>query len=62
MMRCATCKGTNIQTVCWVKTNSGEVIDDFGSWDSEDTKWCEDCDEHTPQEEIPEDEVAPPST
>lgn len=47
MVRCKKCNGTNVQVATWVRVNTGEVIDDFGSPDCYDTTWCEDCEDHT---------------
>lgn len=44
---CKKCGGTNVQVAIWIRPNSGEILDDFGSPDSYDTTWCEDCDDHT---------------
>ncbi len=45
-MYCSRCGGTNVQIAMWVRTNTEEVLDDFGSFDETDTKWCEDCEAH----------------
>ena len=45
-VRCSKCGGTNVQVAMWVRVNENKIMDDFGSWDFEDTKYCEDCDEH----------------
>lgn len=45
-VRCTECGGRNIQVAMWVRLNENKVMDDFGSWDETDTKWCSDCDKH----------------
>lgn len=56
MIRCRRCKGTNVQVATWVQPNTREIRDDFGSWDELDTKWCDDCDDHT---ELWDDDLGP---
>jgi hypothetical protein len=46
MYVCSKCGGTNVQLVAWVDPNTNEVFDDYGSWNSIDTKFCADCDEN----------------
>lgn len=46
-VRCGACGGTHIQIAMWVRPNTSEVLDDFGSPDQVDTTWCEDCQAHT---------------
>jgi len=43
---CAVCKGSNVQTVSWVDANTGEVFEDYWSWNNTDGHWCNDCGEH----------------
>ena len=45
-VRCTECGGTNVQVVVWQNPNTGEVGEDFGSWNNTDTKFCIDCDDH----------------
>lgn len=49
-VRCAECGGAEVQVAKWVEANTGEVHDDFHSWDclaSMGASWCADCGEHT---------------
>jgi hypothetical protein len=46
MVVCGACGGSNVEVAAWVNPNTGEVVDEFGSWDSLDTNWCHDCDAH----------------
>lgn len=43
---CKGCGGHNVQLVVWYRPNTQEVLDDFGSWNNHETKWCEDCEDH----------------
>jgi hypothetical protein len=45
-IRCELCKGDNVSAVMWVNPNTAETENDFGSWKEEDTKYCNDCDDH----------------
>ena len=58
-VRCKECGGANVQIAMWVNPNTGKTIDDFGSFDEADTKWCNDCDSN---ELLIDDGVATPST
>lgn len=44
--RCCKCKGLTVQCAVWIDPNTGETGEDFGSWDSTDTKFCADCDDN----------------
>lgn len=44
---CTKCGGTNVQVAMWVRPNTEEILEDFGSWEETDTKYCEDCDDNT---------------
>ena len=52
VIRCKACGSTDVQIATWVNPNTKAIFDDFGSWDELDTKWCNDCEDHTPLEEI----------
>ncbi len=43
---CSECGSPNVQYAVWYRPNKKEVLDDYGSWDHPDTKWCEDCGSH----------------
>lgn len=57
--RCKQCGGADVQIAMWVRPNRASqinqlhnaipgdaIVDDFGSWNSLDTQWCSDCEEH----------------
>lgn len=44
---CRRCGGGQVQVAQWVRVNTDEIVGDYGSWDSTDTTWCEDCEDHT---------------
>lgn len=44
--RCATCGSTDVQHAMWVRLNTDEVLEPFGSWCEGDTGWCERCHDH----------------
>ena len=44
--RCRGCGSRNVQLAMWYRPNLDQVVDDFGSYDSTDTTWCEDCEGH----------------
>ena len=46
MVRCGKCGGIRVQIAAWVDANTDEVLGDYGSWDSNDTAFCADCDAH----------------
>ena len=56
MIYCMECKGTNVQHVMWVSSNTLEVQDDYGEWKDERYHWCEDCSEHT---ELMDEDIEP---
>lgn len=41
---CAVCGSINVQHVAWISSNTGEIREDFGSWNAGDNTFCEDCD------------------
>ena len=43
-VKCKRCGGFNVQMAMWVDPNTNEIMEDFGSFDEQDTKWCNDCD------------------
>ncbi len=43
---CRACGGTNVQHAVWVRLNTNEVLEAFGSWCYGDNSWCEDCETH----------------
>lgn len=43
--KCGTCGSKNVQYVAWVKANTNEVLEDFGSWNSADLTYCENCED-----------------
>ena len=45
-IRCRDCNGTDVKVVAWTYPNTGEIDEDFGSWNQEDTKFCNDCNDH----------------
>lgn len=57
-IRCKECGSADVQMAMWVRPNFAAqvdenrripaiaVVDDYGSWDSYDTKWCTDCEDH----------------
>lgn len=47
MIRCKRCNGKNVQIATWTDPNTSEVFDDYGSFDSYETTWCDDCEDHT---------------
>ncbi len=47
MIVCETCGSKNVQVAMWVRPNTMEIVDDFGSWKEPDTKWCDKCEDHT---------------
>jgi len=51
---CKTCKGFNVQHAHWVRVNTNEVMDVFGSWNEHDAAYCEDCGEPCEIEECAE--------
>lgn len=59
MLRCTECKGTNVQVAMWVRPNTRQILDDFGSFDHTDTKWCDDCQDHVLLEEFEPPEITP---
>lgn len=42
---CKTCHRFNVQHAHWVRVNTNEVMDVFGTWNQPDTAYCEDCGE-----------------
>lgn len=44
---CAECDTIHVQTVSWVSCVDGGVRDEFGSFNEEDTRWCETCQAHS---------------
>ena len=44
---CARCGGENVEHAMWVRLNTEEVLDVFGSWCHGDNSWCDDCEDHT---------------
>lgn len=40
---CKTCHGFNVQHAHWVRVNTNEVMDVFGTWNQPDAAYCEDC-------------------
>ena len=48
LMRCSQCGGKNVQAAYWVRVNTKEVMDLFGSWNEPDTVYCENCRDHCP--------------
>lgn len=45
-IRCADCRGHNVQAAMMVNLNDQTIGEDFGSWEETDTKWCLDCEKH----------------
>lgn len=46
MIRCTVCKGTAVQIPVWINPNTHEIHDDFGSFNQEEARWCETCQDH----------------
>lgn len=42
---CSKCGGDRVQHTMWVRTNTGEVIDDYGTFNFPGRVFCEDCEE-----------------
>jgi hypothetical protein len=51
---CKTCHRFNVQHVHWVRVNTDEVMDVFGTWNQPDAAYCEDCGEPCEIEECGE--------
>lgn len=45
-LECAKCGSRAVQLAHWVEVNSGRVVDQFGSWNEMDSRWCPGCGEH----------------
>ena len=43
---CGECGGQNVQHAMWVRVNTDEVVDSFGTWNFDGSAWCEDCETH----------------
>lgn len=50
--RCSSCKSTNVEHVMWVCPNSDEVGEVFGTWNQQDTSFCNDCEARGCIEEV----------
>ena len=46
MICCSKCGGHNVQVATWVNPNTDEILEEFGSWNETDTKFCVDCQEN----------------
>lgn len=44
---CSKCGGANVQHAAWIRSNTEEVVEDFGTWNAGDNTFCEDCGENT---------------
>jgi hypothetical protein len=45
---CSVCNGGNVQMALWVDPNTDNVDDFFGTPNSGDNSYCQDCAEHHP--------------
>lgn len=55
-IKCTECGGENVYYQAWIKANAGDgditkIQEPVGDWDEIDTKWCDDCDDHTKLED-----------
>ena len=43
---CTKCGSADVQHAVWMQSNTGEVVDDFGSFNEPDSSWCNACESH----------------
>jgi hypothetical protein len=51
-LECRKCGSREVQVAHWVEVNSGRIVDQFGSWNEMDSRWCPDCGEHAELVEV----------
>ncbi len=40
---CATCGSEDVQHAMWVRLNTNEIREEFGTWNEDDSTWCDVC-------------------